>query len=96
MNYPDGMTSRDWDHVEGVGLEEPREPRVLRVVAYLTFEPSDDPLDYAIEEEWYGHRAEQEIARWLGRRINNQGLSYTPDDVQVVDAEWMSVAESQT
>jgi|TARA_R110000744_G_scaffold224426_1_gene343013 hypothetical protein len=25
-NFPDGMTSRDWDHVEGVGMGECSEP----------------------------------------------------------------------
>lgn len=102
-NFPDGMTSRDWDHVEGVvSNPEPRETVVLRCVVYLTYDgrPPEDEDDEGIEAEQSPFQAEKDIARVLNPRHpgggwKHDGLTLAPDKIEVVDAEYMSVAESE-
>ena len=96
MNYPDGMTKRDWDHVDGVGAPKPPRP-VLRVVMYLHFK--DD--DYAgwqdeppISEVFPTYDAERNIEAILGQQgARNRGLDYAPYKVEAVDATWHDSAE---
>ena len=105
MNYPDGMTKSDWDHVEGVGVREPLETRVLRAVVYLIYVPGPESEreedDDGIEEVYSPYDVERNIARVLdprniaGGRMSH-GLMYPPTEVEVVDAEWMSEVESET
>ena len=93
MNFPDGMTSRDWDHVEGVGMLEEFPTRVLRVVVYLTYAPHGATCEEEmIDEVMPPYEAEKMIARTLtgGRG----GIEYTFDDIDVVDAEYMSPEEA--
>jgi hypothetical protein len=89
-NFPDGMTSSDWDHVEGVGMFE-GETMVLRAVVYLTYEPHGAQAeDEMIDEVQDAGDAENDIARLLKTR-----LEHSPDKIEVVDAEYMSQEESE-
>ena len=100
-NYPDGMTKSDWDHVEGVGMLAPLETCVLRAVVYLTYNgrvPEDED-DEGIDVDQSPSDAERDIARALRPRdsigaMKRNGLTYLPDNVEVVDAEYMSEAEA--
>ena len=97
MNYPDGMTTRDWDHVEGVGMREPLETRVLRAVVYLTYVPGPEEEraedDEGIEAEQSPFDAERDIRRALNHG-GPRGLTYLADKVEVVDAQYMSELEA--
>ena len=106
MNYyPDGMIKSDWAHVDGEGVRVPLETRVLRAVVYLTYVPGPEEYreedDDGIEEAHSAQDAEKNIARVLdpsdvaGGRLMNHGLMFPPSLVDVVDAEWMSVEESE-
>ncbi len=100
-NFPDGMTSSDWDHVEGVVRNpEPQETRVLRAVVFLTYHPTEDPDDDTIEEAWSPYNAEKDIDRALrGLPVQygvtaKAGLPFRPDKIEVVDAQYMTEAEA--
>ncbi len=103
MPYPDGMTKSDLDHVEGVGLLEPLKTRVLRAVIYLTYEPGPEEErgedDEGIEGLLPPYEAEKAIERALDPRdmlgsCVRGGLTFVPDRIEVVDAEYMSPAEA--
>ena len=95
MNYPDGMTTRDWDHVEGVGMREPLETRVLRAVVYLTYNGGEP--EYEDDEGIEGVQSPFDAERDIRRALNHggpRGLTYLADKVEVVDAQYMSELEA--
>jgi len=75
--------------------------RVLRAVVYLTYDGSDaeDEDDEGVEGEMSPSMMEQDIQRvlrpwdWVGRLERNRML-YPADNIEVVDAEWMSPEEA--
>ena len=80
---------------------EPPEPefrgpvRVLRAVVYLTFDDTETTDERDILENTQSpYDAERDIRAVLSRRMHG-GLTYPPDNVEVVDAEYMSQEESE-
>jgi hypothetical protein len=99
MNYPDGMTKSDWAHVDGEGMRVPLETRVLRAVVYLTYVPGPeeyrDEDDEGIEAKQSPQDAQTNIERVLAGASSSRGLTYRTSSIEVVDAEYMSVEESE-
>ena len=79
----------------------PIETRVLRAVVYLTYDGSDaeDEDDEGVEGEMSPSMMEQDIQRvlsqkdWVGGLKLNR-LLYPADNIEIVDAEWMSPEEA--
>ena len=105
MNYPDGMTHSDLIAVGEIdGPLRPFETRVLRAVVYLTYDGRTPEYEdeESIEEAQSPAQAERDIARLLRPRDYIGGLKpmayrlrLPPDNVEVVDAEYMSPEESE-
>lgn len=82
---------------------EPFETRVLRAVVYLTYDgrvPEDED-DEGIEVDQSPSTAERAIERLLTPRDYTGGLkpqayrmNFPPDNIEVVDAEYMSPEEA--
>lgn len=84
------MTRSDLIAVSEIDPPPPeQETRVLRAVVYLTYAPSPNPYDDGIEEVQSTHDAEKDIWRAL------TGLAWHPEAIEVVDAEYMSVEQSE-
>jgi len=85
-------------------IEGPREPfpaLVLRAVVYLTYPAAtEDEMQYEdaapIDELQSTYDAEREIQRMLEFTgyFGSRGLTYRPQSIDVVDAEYMTPAEA--
>ena len=99
MAHADASFARAQAEYDNATPREPEfhaEPRVLRVVVYLTYD--EQGLEYpeeAIDYVQSTYTAERDIQRVLSRTFNGQGLEYTPAKVEVVDAEYMGIEEAR-